>query len=1111
MKKFTKKRSLALALAMALVFSCTTPVLAAGNETAPVSEITESASYTDAMPADASETDALGTDAIGTETAGPLTVITDADPKADAKDSLLADMASMPEALNALPVETSDYTVKRYPNSVTVINNATQTGPEYDLYGVLIYSDPEKQSKDSWYATRIPAGGFATLNYVHGKNYETAVLDSTSDYTLLLGRSLEYTDEEGKTQYSEAAFIGYSPEYEQDAEGNYVEKKDENGNIIYVEENIKSTFNLPASSVITNEPTGYKDGFSTINMKAVLQKNMTVKISWAPKGNDPVIKSYKKYELYELTEDPSEPTGYKEKKIWPVKGAAQATGKSATVSVLNTSTHMADYSRLYMLKCFDKDGNAIEGAKYVAVTAPYMLSVQSGYTTGRFDFTFTQPADSDTMQYQLQIALKNKDADDKNIEGFKDDWSTYVSGGDIQYSSVGEYALNKKTSVKAVETEFDNDEPSVVLGSKYFTRVRAICTMRDMVVASAPSNVLNCKAGPDKCFVFDAAGVYYDADDAKKNNNVKNTARANDHYKSYLYGSAAERTDTYIHTTNTSVCAKSGLIYFSAPADESVVKSYELLKSDSEFGTYKKVKAYKVTDKAVLKISLPGEESENIRAIQYTSFTPDTTAYFKVRAVSKAGNAPGGLNYYGHAVEAEMDKVQTVTSDDTNASTISIAWAHDDCAKQYWIYRSKTSNPDRDQYNNAEYIGKVSGTSFKKIPWEDTEEDGTVNNKVYKFHIYKDTKVEADTYYYYYIRPVYDAKAATANAKSGAQYMSDEIRGKASAAYTQISNFKASNYAAGEIRHSFKRERNLTRYRIWRLEVPSSAKKLTESMKPDIWAAMGADESYEDFENRINGWSEEQWNTYFANYGFGSEHWEPVMTITSTGTSSASYTHNVSDKDIEIGSYYFYMIQGYTNKSAGLLLSYSGRAQSLPLAVTNVSSHVSGNTVSLSWAMNERDRGKGLTVKVSYDGGASWNVASSTGYTDTSLPKGAERTYTIAVFYGKFHGPTVDVKASRPIGLDIGKASGDGSFANSVLELNVGQTATLSIRPYLSDGRSSNVAVEESSISDGSIVDRSRNGNNYTITGKKKGTTNITFYSCGVSKTITVKVNDAPK
>ena len=1013
------------------------------------------------------------------------------------------------ENLKTTDIPSSAYTIKRYADHVNIVNTASGTNLADFLYVALVYKDPAKQGKFFVLGEEVAPGKSVDLSFVYLDSRKKELVNEKEDYVLWMGRGDSYVDENDVTQYYNFKLLGYIPDY--DDEGNIIEIDGER----QYEKVDMVEIDVPAEASYPDLDSDWKDGYTGINMKAAIQKNFkSVKISWKPDTKaHPEQKEFKKYELYRLS---SPETGFKETLI-----SAASSGKSAT----DKNVDIFKDSLIYLLKCYDASGKLV--AQFVTIAAPYMLEMQSGITTGTFDFKMTSRPD-DTQLYLLQLAGVNKEASDKVTNGFQTKWTTVyqVDDGFNQGYGVGEYFISKNSKPQAIELSYNIEQPEITIGAKYFGRLQTLTYLKGLKVISAPSNVLNCKAGPEKMYVLTSAGVYYDDADAKKSNRY-NIARANEHINAYFNGEEiSSKSPIYIHDTNTEVCAKSGLIYFIASKELTNIKAFDLLKCDASSGKFKKVKTFSIKSPAVMECTITSELFSSIKvyALHYNNFVPEKDIYYSVRAISNVKNTAGGYGA-GELIKPEMDVVQNFSTTDVGSDRIGLYWTVDDCVKQYWVYRSETSLNGAERtkagQNGDTVVAKINGSKAKKYTTQIDDEDEN-NTKVIRVMSFEDKKnVKVNASYYYYIRPVYNVKAAEKDNELYIDKASIEVKGKASAMYARVGSFKAGNEALSEIRVSFNQVKGVNTYRLFKLEVDKSVSKLTSAMKPDLDAlyteAFAKDyPTYEEFEEYISTQPESRWLEIIQSAGYGGNNWEYVATVSTNGSSTASKSY-VDKIHVAPGSYYFYLVQpasytpdGHTN---GVCFSYTGRVQNVPLPVTKANATYRDNAIRLSWELNSKDASKAhLSVQVSTDGGSHWINANKNGYTDSNPGRGVDRTYQIRVRYHdgsvNVYSSTVTVKYSLPAGIEVTKASDVGEFVNDTYTVKKGQEGCkLSYRAYLSNGATAAYNKIDFSKSDGNCVKITDNSSN-SVTFNAENTGTMTFYlSCaGITRRITVVV-----
>lgn len=1050
----------------------------------------------------------------------------------------------LPDNAEPKEITDSDFGAARYQNRIIVSNNSTVSGNENDLYAVVVSANAADQPEQLLWGARIQPGKTLSIYHSYDKEGEEVLINDKADYILWLGR-------------------GYSVSSDKIEDFGFLGKYKEEGKTVYTKYNILKEVTLSAGSIQKDKEPVWADGYSGIRLKATVQKNMSVRFTWSPSGKDEVQKTFKKYALFELIEDGGSPNGYKEIQRWPLNrdnsAKAPSGSRSATIKPgweNDKDSHILNSSMIYLLKCYDKDGTTVI-KEYVTTVAPYFLQMQSGSETGEFEYKFTQDKNNSARFYRLEVAMKNREADVKNPTGYHEEWSVDINGENLDIYSIGDYMIAKNNQPRAVSMTYDKKTPEITLGRTCYGRIQTVAYIGGLKVVSAPSNVLNVKAGPNRCYVMDIAGVYYDAKNAKlkpnQGRNAKNIERASAHINAYLNGNEMTSDNSiYIHTDNKGTDLKSGMIFFIGEDDESNIGSYELLRSENENGPYKSIKSYALNNNMLLKLNVTVEyfKDYNIYAMQYTSFPLEKDYYYTVRAKTKKG---GYLSGYGNGMynRADMDKVQGLATVDSNQTTIGLVWEHDDCVKQYWIYRSEKpfedmtkapvyEDPTKSNYLKPCPLVKISGSSFKKTEY-DVDDDGT--KEVIRYHIYNDKKVKTDQKYYYFVRPIYNTRTAT-NMKTpdnpdlyrtyNMDKCSKEVEGKASAAYAQVKNFKASNYNAGTIRLSFSQiKTNVngsgstgytpTRYRIYRLEVDKDTKKLTEGMKPDLYdlyTRVYPDKTYDEFETMINEWDENEWDTkFFRGYGTATNKWTRADLVQNgvhksyiDGDGSTTKTVTV-DNPATVGRYYFYLIQFSTRKqddptktgTAGQIFTYTSRIQNVPLGVENAKAEYSGSEsgIKIKWNYNSRDNANSGYIhgQISLDGGYNWvDVNRSTEYVDYSLPRGSERTYVIRTRYlngsDEAVSSYVNITASLPTRINL---------SNSEITVRSGEYATFTAKAEREGGAPASIGnIKMSCGSD--VIDFKQDGNTGKFRGNKVGTTTIKVECAGISRNVKVTV-----
>ncbi len=1046
-------------------------------------------------------------------------------PTEDESDSVLRMLVTTgqydPENLgDHTPIPETAYTIKRYADYISVTNNAEGSNPEDGLYAALVYADENKQGKIYLIGTEVSPGKTTNLSTVYDSNRNKTLIDATTDYVLWLGKPESYTDPDtGKKTYYK--FLGYLPQYDDDYNVITID-----GVPQYEKADMEEIL-VPAAESYDEYEGSWKDGYTGINLKATVQSNLTsVKLTWKlDTKNKPDQKEYKKFEVYRLIPDSKEATGYKEELLREAK-----TSKTFTHKNIDAKKD----SLLYLIKCLNAEEKTV--AEYVTLAAPRMLQMQSGDTTGDFDFIMNIRPD-DVELYMLEIAGQNKEYNEiKAPRGYQKPWTTIyqVDDGFGQGNSIGEFYISAKKKPEAMQLAYNIGAPSVEFGKQYYGRIQSVAYVNGLKVTSAPSNVLSCKAGPNKCHVLTSAGVYYDKTDANRGN-YNNKARASEHINAYLNGDEISPTSQiYVHDTNTDVCYKDGLIYFIVDKDDvENIKSFDLLKCPSGSGKFTKVKNFTLTNKALMECTIDSEFFSNIvvYAMYYNNFIPEKDTYYAVRAIAKAKSAPGGRGA-GVLISSKMDVVQSLVTSDSGPSKIKLTWQADDCVKSYWIYRSEHpytgGKREKTGQSGDILIAKVGIGSAKKYTYSLSDDDET-NIKTIKLITYTDkptakNPLVIDKNYYYYVRPVYKAATAIGDIKAYMEYCSEEVKGKASALYAQITGFKAANEATKQIRISFNQVKNINHYRIFRLEVDKNTTKLTADMKPDLTVLYDeADKqdfaTYEEFEDFLSGQPESRWKEIITGAGTSTSKWEYVTTLVTKGTSTASKSY--IDNSVKVGSYYYYLIQGASDKSSSVNFTYTARVRNLPLPVTSASARYDSNNnrIVLSWQLNSKDANKShLTVQVSTDGSDNWANASKTGYNHNNPRKGRTHTYLVRVRYSDgtvtAYSNTVKLVYSLPSGIEVTKASTAGTLDGNYFYIYKGEEGKLSYRAYLEDGSTSEYnKVTRSNTPDGNdtITITESTDNSFTFTGAKVGQVSYELNCAGITRKITIVVSDKSK
>ncbi len=563
------------------------------------------------------------------------------------------------------------------------------------------------------------------------------------------------------------------------------------GNTYEIEDAVEfGTYKTLSGSPEPADP-GYADGTGTDlqNMKAVTNKDQSVKVSW--KG---VSKT--KYKLYALNEAGAET------QIWPLAKSGTEwnptseakAGSSMTFNLKNHEKYLG-YLRngVVVLELYENDGTTKKSGekKYLTSVAPYLFYVEGGRQAGEQEYCWSYLNESENLGYKLQAAQKNKEGD---ADGWKDEamWSTDVPSQGLESIS---FKVSNKLSTSAYRSTFyGQDLLKNLPAAKLYFRTKTVKRYKGYSLASVPSNVMSMKPGAQKPEVFSIMGVnpqtYYSL---SKNATEEEAASYGVHAAEDSFGT----------------CWKNGYVMFYSPLsinaakDKTYVTKVELLRNDSKCGTFKVMKTYNATTldakynsgknagkfkpNGLYSLNLPqgnelrsyleeaGYNPNNVYFIQFNNFPPMETWYYSIRVVASVNGAKSGF-MDGTPNTTHYEKVQDLFLGDYGNGKVELFWKHDDCAKQYWVYRGKgvtekeaqedlmrilrkdpnTKESGTDQ-NPAKPYKKVGGTTPKKV----TSDTG----EVYKYHLLADTKVSekgpnGDFYFYhYYVRPVYNSKA----------------------------------------------------------------------------------------------------------------------------------------------------------------------------------------------------------------------------------------------------------------------------------------------------------------------------------------------------------------
>ncbi len=329
-----------------------------------------------------------------------------------------------------------------------------------------------------------------------------------------------------------------------------------------------------------------------IKLKAVTQKDQSVKLSWAP-GKE---LGYKKFSIYRLKDDC---TDINADASW--KEILTDTAKKSFTDKDNIVSKGHNASRTGVYKLVAKDASGTVKESYLMVAAPWLFKTESGIDKDTQGYYITAHKQSESLSYRLQAAMKNKD----NVQnGFSESERT----NNIDSTTLWDdsYQVNKSLTVDYFMPEYKPEKTADILsiGTKYFFRVKSVYTYGDLIVTSAPSNVLSRKAGPVKGAVTNVKGItpleYFEKIGVSEE--LQKKLMSGDEFA--LSG---------VHADSDGTCWKKGYVWFYMESLEGV-KQIQLMRATSEGGKYSSVKKYPVGD--VKKV----EDSDIQKMVEKTSF-----------------------------------------------------------------------------------------------------------------------------------------------------------------------------------------------------------------------------------------------------------------------------------------------------------------------------------------------------------------------------------------------------------------------------------------------------------------------------------------------------------
>lgn len=827
-----------------------------------------------------------------------------------------------------------------------------------------------------------------------------------------------------------------------------------------------------------------EDGFEKIKMKAVVNKStQTIKVTWNPAKN----LGYKYYELQRLANNEETFTTLEN---WKDKNNNTKLAKTS-YTYGRTAVERATQPAVFQLICYDKD--KAEKARYITVAAPSLLYVEQGYDTNSMEYCFSKLYEDNDFGYKLELAEKNTEngKDEVGKRGFAQTEKKAAKIYSTDMTEIKDFAIKKGLSVNALRDFFNGDsELTLKPGNTYFYRVKSFYSWHGKEYTSAPSNVLQKKAGPAKVYVFDVNGLKYTRPAGKDKETIDAQNKAlMDQYILYNFevpGVPALSSNCFVHRENEGPDAKSGYVLFLADRiSDNDLKSFDLLRCDSQYGTYKKLKSYRISNKEPVKYSgLYKWEPSNkdlkdaldaagmdIYYMQYNNFPPEKPYYYAVRGVYKKAGAEGGFGD-GFECTTELDKVENIYAFDGTIDKINLYWSFDNCVKEYWIYKREFTKEEEqsgkdpsvftklDDYKLLKKVkGKKSGTlkanptkASDKELWESTsgnlvgdyvkfvDKDGT------KYFDKTPNKVTEGTNYQYVIVPKYDIKSKDQNYNLDKR--SNVAHGMATLKGAKIKNFIAKNYGVERI------------YLRWDKFKKVQADYLIIRTTKDPRA--------------------------------GGDYWTGMVSWVLHDKGS------FIDNSATVGQKYYYIIFAGSERSETVTDGALKTARSLPLEVdeakvTTGDSYRKGGEI--KWTKAARDKGYPVTYTVEYRDNGDWKELRSdltgTSYTDNkSLDRGVRRDYRVVSYYNGIRGGVKNAGSySKPSNLDI---NADRTT------MMVGETVTVKVYPKIDGGSSAtDMRMDGYDISGGavSITDTKTEDDHitYTVRANYRGSSEITF------------------
>ena len=796
-----------------------------------------------------------------------------------------------------------------------------------------------------------------------------------------------------------------------------------------------------------------------IKFKAATQKNQSVKLSWTPAK----AKGYKTYSVYRLNEGS---TILDDEKAWTLLPKAENIKAKAYTDNQDILKIGRNAAKTGIYKLVAKSDSATDS--YVMIASPWLFKTESGEVAGTQDYYMTALKASGYLSYELQAASAKNGFDDNG----KDKTSVIESEG----LYVDSYKVNKNLAVDGVSPIYTAG--GVEVGNKFFFRTRARFKYGDLDLVSYPSNVLSRKVGPAKCTVMDISGLTMQEQLEKMDEN---------YFEQLKEGKDVVMSG--VHADSPGTCWKTGYVLFHFDGSTSGVKQFQLLRATKEDGKYSVVK--KFSPSQAKPIDFKNDKMQTLKEnigeaaftqlqnyfkdcywIDYNNFVPEVTYYYTVKAISNAGNAAGN---YGPGFEntTRYEKVQNFEVGDSTGGNIYLYWKHDDCAKEYWIYRSETQDGLKN-VNVSKPLKKVKASK----PLEEVISGNTI-----KYHEFYDNSVKLETDYWYMVRPVYKANKKTFEEFEYSVAMSDKPV-QASTKGTFINDVKTSVYSVKQVQVK------------WGAVVKA---KNTKAVIDGYQIA-----AYEDIDMKIPAGT-------------------PV--IVSKSDTKAFKKRTAVIEVPKVGKIYYFnvkpMTNGQVNDEFGLGAKEPCATHPLKVAglkASKQSGSLFARGAKVTFKLNEKDQpyADGLSYVILSDGvmvdsGEFYSFLSKEAYIDSEyLSRGTWRNYKVYAVYtdpdkeGNPVGETASVNYGKPNSVDIGDDKTLDADEEKTIEATFkcgGKKASVQDYDSVKSSDSDIVKVKSVTVEDGKVKIKLKAGN-------KSGSARITIkgYQSGPSDSMKVIV-----